>query len=181
MVWTNRGSKDQIINCLSWWGYSTCFSSSFRPQFREKQQHSLNRKLNLIYTRRSENKNSSPLVIITIAQCLSDSDHRTGIRKWLLLESQPPRNSISFLLKWMSVRIFTTTSLPFAIRELHGGPWMSRLGLESDILGTSLLVQWLRLFALNSGEPPVRELDPTCSNSEIPHATTKTQCSQINK
>ena len=51
---------------------------------------------------------------------------------------------------------------------------MSRLGLESDILGTSLLVQGLRLCTLNSGGPLVRELDPTCSNSKIPHTTTKT-------
>ena len=51
---------------------------------------------------------------------------------------------------------------------------MSRLGLESDILGTSLLVQWLRLCSLNSGGPLVSKLDPTCSNSKIRHTTTKT-------
>ena len=41
---------------------------------------------------------------------------------------------------------------------------MSRLGLESDILGTSLLVQGLRLCTLNSGGPLVRELVHVCLN-----------------
>ena len=60
-------------------------------------------------------------------------------------------------------------------------------------MGTSLVVQWLRLQAPNSGAQVrslVRELDPICYNLrscmpqrrlKIPQAATKTQNRQMNK
>ena len=48
--------------------------------------------------------------------------------------------------------------------------------------GTSLVVQWLKLHAANAGVSGcslVRELDPTCPNSEKVPAATKTWYSQI--
>ena len=53
-----------------------------------------------------------------------------------------------------------------------------------EIAVTFLVVQWLSLSTSSAGgrvRSLVRELDPTYHNerSKIPHAATKTQCSQI--
>ena len=45
------------------------------------------------------------------------------------------------------------------------------------IKGTSLVIQWLRPCAPNTGG---LGFDP-CSGNKIPHVTTMTKCSQINK
>ena len=57
--------------------------------------------------------------------------------------------------------------------------------------GTSLVVQWLRLCALNAGGPGsipgqgtrscMSQLRPRMPQLKILHAATKTWCSQINK
>ena len=57
-------------------------------------------------------------------------------------------------------------------------------------LGTSLVVQWLRLCAPNAGGPGsipgqgtrahMPQLRDCMPHVKVPHATTKTQCSQIN-
>ena len=67
-----------------------------------------------------------------------------------------------------------------------------KIFVNNSILGTSLVVQWVRLHAPNAGGPGSipgwgarshvhAATKSSHATTKIPHAKTKTQCSQINK
>ena len=63
------------------------------------------------------------------------------------------------------------------LRPQHARRLAEKMALKHSCLGTPLVVQWLKLCSPNAGDAG----SVPGQGTTIPHAATKTQCSQINK